>query len=78
MKYKEAIRMVKQGFKVCRPNWKNAYICLSAYPMFYADILVSSSGGGCLTDGVWCFGKFPYFPPKEDREANDWDFILEV
>lgn len=78
MKYKEAIRMVKQGFKVYRPNWNNAYICLSAYPMFYADILVSSSSGGCLTDGVWCIGKFPYFPPKEDRKANDWHFIVEA
>lgn len=78
MNYKEAIRMVNQGFKVYRSNWKNAYIALSAYPMFYADILVSSISGGCLTDGVWCIGKFPYCPPKEDRKANDWHFIVEV
>ena len=78
MKYKEAIRRVKQGFKVYRYNWSNAYISLSAYPMFNGDILVSSSSGGYLTDGVWCIGKFPYCPLKEDRKANDWDFIEEV
>lgn len=80
MNYKEAIRMVKQGFKVYRDNWNNAYICLSAYPMFHTDILVSSVSisGGCLTAGVWCIGKFPYCPRKEDRKANDWDFIGEV
>lgn len=78
MKYKEAIRMANLGFKVYRPNWDNAYVALSSYPLFHTYTLVSISGGGCLTDGVRCIGKFPYCPPKEDRKANDWHFIVEA
>jgi len=50
----------------------------SAYPMFGGDIILSNSYGGYFTDGIWCIGKFPYYPLKEDKKANDWDFIVEV
>jgi len=80
MKYEEALNLVKYGFKVYRPNWNNAYIYLFIFSIsdVWWDIILSNSYGGYFTDGIWCIGKFPYYPLKEDKKANDWDFIVEV
>ena len=79
MTYTNAIIQMKNGNKLARIGWDNAYIFIGTYAGFKNQIIGHQDLGGHFTDvpEVSEMGNFPFSPIQEDVNANDW-YVVKI